>query len=124
MERRSAALNASSVDFSPWGRIRQPCTATGGEPIEDATGLWAQAKAANTEFRQRFPQGTARDTEARGGRKFGQRLRYQRCRTFAQGSGRRDFCRPLDAEEVRVECDLRGPRLAPKFDVHSQLGTA
>lgn len=38
---------------------------TGGEPIEDATEMWARAKAANTGFRERFPQGTARDTEAR-----------------------------------------------------------
>jgi len=32
----------------------------------DATELWKNAKAANKAFRDRFPQGTARDSEARG----------------------------------------------------------
>ncbi|MGH7105074.1 MAG: hypothetical protein ACREFT_01030 [Acetobacteraceae bacterium] len=33
--------------------------------VPNATGLWQTAKAANTAFRERFPQGTAKDTEAR-----------------------------------------------------------
>ena len=32
----------------------------------DAAELWQNAKAANRAYRDRFPQGTARDTEARG----------------------------------------------------------
>ena len=43
----------------------RPVVGSGGDPVEDATQMWANAKAANTAFRERFPQGTARDTEAR-----------------------------------------------------------
>lgn len=43
----------------------KPVVGAGADPVEQANELWTNAKAANKAFRDRFPQGTARDSEAR-----------------------------------------------------------
>lgn len=61
-----------------YGALREGMAPKG---VPEATELWQNAKATNKAFRDRFPQGTARDTEARqwlsrwlGGRKDSSRF--------------------------------------------------
>lgn len=67
-ERAQAALE-SWTDDEPATLVRvqaelHAAANPGTEHAADATDLWKQAKDANRQFRERFPQGTARDTEA------------------------------------------------------------
>ena len=66
---RAAAVMDGWTDDTPetLARVHGELQAIAEPPQHsDATELWKNAKAANRAFRDRFPQGTARDTEARG----------------------------------------------------------
>lgn len=65
---RAAAVMDGWTDDSPetLARVHAELQAIAEPPQHsDAAELWKNAKAANKAFRDRFPQGTARDTEAR-----------------------------------------------------------
>ena len=68
-ERAQAALDSWTDDRpETLARVQaalQEAVNPGAGRAPDAVELWKNAKAANKAFRDRFPQGTARDTEAR-----------------------------------------------------------
>jgi hypothetical protein len=69
-ERAQAALDAWTDDQpATIARVQRQLQAAIDHPQQvaanDAEQAWKAAKAANAKFRERFPQGTARDTEAR-----------------------------------------------------------
>ena len=69
-ERAQAALDSWTDDQpATIARVQRQLQAAIDSPrqaaADEAERAWKEAKAANAKFRERFPQGTARDTEAR-----------------------------------------------------------